>query len=200
MRTPDPELHTRRRLAILDAAARVFAEKGLAKATMPDIARAAGMSPANLYHYFPNRDAILASFCEADREMAVQALVSITNAPDFLTGAFDALETYLRSGPDEFIPLALEIHAELSRSPTLRPLHQDAYRDITRRMTDALAMARDRGDLRASLDPHAAAVMILILIDGFFAGRGANPDLDLDRQISELRQLLTLYLTGELAP
>ena len=41
---------------ILDAAGRTFAEHGVEKATMIDVARAAECSRATLYRYFPNQD------------------------------------------------------------------------------------------------------------------------------------------------
>ena len=43
---------------LLDAAGRAFAEVGVGKATMVDVARAAGCSRATLYRYFPNQEAL----------------------------------------------------------------------------------------------------------------------------------------------
>ncbi|MEZ5319546.1 MAG: TetR/AcrR family transcriptional regulator [Vicinamibacterales bacterium] len=48
-----------RRDAILRAAARMFRERGFADTGMRDIAVAADLSPANLYHYFGGKDEIL---------------------------------------------------------------------------------------------------------------------------------------------
>lgn len=47
---------------LLDAAGLVFAELGVARATMVDVARAAGCSRATLYRYFPNRAALHLAF------------------------------------------------------------------------------------------------------------------------------------------
>jgi AcrR family transcriptional regulator len=48
-----------RRTAILRAAARIFRTRGYADTGMRDIALAADLSPANLYHYFRGKDEIL---------------------------------------------------------------------------------------------------------------------------------------------
>ncbi len=47
---------------ILDAAGRTFAHVGVARATMIDVARAAGCSRATLYRYFPNQDSLHLAF------------------------------------------------------------------------------------------------------------------------------------------
>lgn len=51
-KNPPPD----RRGAILDAALRLFAEKGFAAATNAEIARAAGVTAAALYYYFPSKE------------------------------------------------------------------------------------------------------------------------------------------------
>jgi len=52
-----------RRLEILHAAGRVFRRRGVSAAGMREIAREAGLSPGNLYHYFSGKDEIL-RFCQ----------------------------------------------------------------------------------------------------------------------------------------
>src|SRR5262245_14847118 len=52
-----------RRVDILRAAAQVFRSRGFAAAGMRDIAIAADLSPANLYHYFGGKEEIL-FFCQ----------------------------------------------------------------------------------------------------------------------------------------
>ena len=48
--------HDDRREAIIDAASRVFAEKGFSDASNREIAREAGISPGLIYWYFENKD------------------------------------------------------------------------------------------------------------------------------------------------
>lgn len=51
------------KLAILDAAEQLFTERGYRETTMADIANLAGMSPANLYRHFENKEDIAAGCC-----------------------------------------------------------------------------------------------------------------------------------------
>ncbi|MFQ5612820.1 MAG: TetR/AcrR family transcriptional regulator [Anaerolineae bacterium] len=48
-----------RRAQILDAAVRVFAEKGFHRATIKDIANAAGVADGTIYNYFKNKNDLL---------------------------------------------------------------------------------------------------------------------------------------------
>ncbi|QYU68460.1 TetR/AcrR family transcriptional regulator [Leptolyngbya sp. 15MV] len=54
-------LNDKRRRQILDAALRCFRESGFRGASVSDICKVAGMSPGHLYHYFPSKEAIVAS-------------------------------------------------------------------------------------------------------------------------------------------
>jgi AcrR family transcriptional regulator len=56
MNAPDPHAATRARIA--DAAERLFRTMGYQKTAVADIARECGMSPANVYRFFPSKSAI----------------------------------------------------------------------------------------------------------------------------------------------
>jgi AcrR family transcriptional regulator len=48
-----------RREQIVEAATRVFAQKGFSRATTREVARSAGVSEGTIYNYFENKDALL---------------------------------------------------------------------------------------------------------------------------------------------
>ncbi|MBV2358542.1 TetR/AcrR family transcriptional regulator [Thalassococcus sp. CAU 1522] len=51
--------HDDKRHAILRTAARIFAAEGYGRASMAAVARACGISKANIYHYYPGKEALL---------------------------------------------------------------------------------------------------------------------------------------------
>lgn len=51
--------HDRKRSNILKTAARVFAQEGIARASMSQLAAAGGISKANIYHYYGSKDDLL---------------------------------------------------------------------------------------------------------------------------------------------
>lgn len=59
MRTLNPQAYAKARGRLLDAARRVFAAKGYHAASMNDVARAAGVAKAAMYHYFDGKHGML---------------------------------------------------------------------------------------------------------------------------------------------
>ena len=55
------EAKAERRAALLDAAARLFAERGFERVTLEDIGGAAGISGPAVYRHFPGKQAVLAA-------------------------------------------------------------------------------------------------------------------------------------------
>ena len=53
------QLIAAKRDQILDAAVKVFAEKGFHKATIRDVAKAAGVADGTIYNYFENKQALM---------------------------------------------------------------------------------------------------------------------------------------------
>jgi AcrR family transcriptional regulator len=58
---------------ILDAAARIFDERGYRAATTNHVAERAGVSIGSLYQYFPNKDALLVALAERHVRAAAEA-------------------------------------------------------------------------------------------------------------------------------
>jgi TetR/AcrR family fatty acid metabolism transcriptional regulator len=71
-----------KRLAILDGAVRVFAEKGFFNTTVAEIARAAGVADGTIYLYFKSKDDLLLSvFDEKMQLLCEEARKAIADAP-----------------------------------------------------------------------------------------------------------------------
>ncbi len=97
--SPDPiqaQLIAARRNQILDAAAKVFAEKGFHPTTIKDIASEAGIAHGTIYTYFENKTALLLGIFDRMKATVIQE-----NAPPALD-TID-LRTFIRT----FISLPL---------------------------------------------------------------------------------------------
>ena len=66
-----PKVVEDRREQIIDAAMRVFAQKGFLRATNKDIADEISITPGLIYHYFKNKEAVLKAIIENRSPMRV---------------------------------------------------------------------------------------------------------------------------------
>ena len=71
-----PKVVEDRREQIIDAAMRVFAQKGFMKATNKDVAREAGITPGLIYYYFESKEALLKAVLE--ERSPIQVVSTIT--------------------------------------------------------------------------------------------------------------------------
>ena len=149
-----------RRVEILRAAARIFRERGFAGAGMREIAEAADLSPANLYHYFRGKDELL-YFCQSrslDRMLAALAAArrSRQPAPERLRHVLVAHALCLL---DELEGSAahLEVHA---LPPALRRRVVDKRDRYERGVRRLVAEGAQRGELVAP-DPTVVTRAIL---------------------------------------
>lgn len=104
----------RRRAEILRAALRAFRDKGYYATTLDDIAEHVGVGKTALYHYFPDKEAIL---YECHRESLAEVRRLMENAPVDLQSATDRLAFVIKEHVRVMIetlegsPLAFEVTA-----------------------------------------------------------------------------------------
>ena len=79
MARPKSASHDLKRDAILDIAARCFADRSYSAASMNDIATACGTSKARLYHYYDSKEAILLDLLERHTQRLL-AVIAQTEA------------------------------------------------------------------------------------------------------------------------
>ncbi|MCU0647078.1 MAG: TetR/AcrR family transcriptional regulator [Gemmatimonadaceae bacterium] len=89
-RAPSQDRGQRRVDSILDAAAALFAEQGVDAVSVNAIAQRAGSSVGSLYHFFPNKDAIVealaARYCREMVDLNIALL-----RPEMVTAPLDAV-------------------------------------------------------------------------------------------------------------
>ena len=71
--------------AIVDAAVKLFSEKGFEQTSMDELARAAGVGKGTIYGYFKTKGEIFLAFCEEEVEYAFAALDAKLDAEAPLT-------------------------------------------------------------------------------------------------------------------
>jgi AcrR family transcriptional regulator len=170
--------HERARRDILESAARVFARRGYAAATLSELAAAAGYAPPSLYRYFRSKEEIFESL----RELLLSEVQAIFEAP---VDRKQSLAARLSA-----LILALYRHHE-GRLEVLQPLDAQGSRDESQAVVEEflagwLRRNAGRGELRVPpLLAARAAAGILLAHKNADAPKGEDPAA-LARSIADL--------------
>src|SRR4051795_10403715 len=184
---------------ILDAAERCFVRAGFHRTTMQDVAAEAGMSPGNLYRYFPSKDAIASAIAERDRARLAQDFSVLAEADDFRATFMGLVRKHFEEEPREKAVLCLEIWAEATRNPHFATITAEFDADVVERLTAVFERVKANGDVAASVDPRSAALVLSILANGLFVRRAVAPSFDAEREAGFLLSVTRAVLDGSVA-
>ena len=142
--------------AILDGAAEIFAVQG-ERASMNDVAEAAGVARATVYRYFPNREALLDELAhvavdDVDARLASARIDEV--APE--EGIARAVRALVNVG-DSFVLLARE------------PLRSEAER-FERKVTEPLRELFERGQASGDIRDDIASARLTDSLIGLIVG------------------------------
>ena len=182
--------------AIVEAAARVFSERGYAGGSTNRIAQTAGVSIGSLYEYFPNKGSILVAV--AERHLG-RMMADVDRLLEAALAERESLECLLR----RFVDAMLEVH---ERDPDLHHVvfaeapHPPELHACVLQMEETLAH-RVEEQLRASdeveiADTDTAAHLVVQTVEALthrFAHQGIH-DLSRERFADEVVSLVVGYL------
>jgi AcrR family transcriptional regulator len=174
-RLSKPERDQLRREQIAEAARRCMLQQGFHRASMAQVAQAAGMSVGQIYRYFVNKEAII-EFIVGQHVSARLAWIASTVGPD------DAVRFLVARLTDEDArgerALLLEIQAEAARNPAVAAIVRAADQ-----LLHVQAVATVRAQFPDLDDEEAAArveVMATLAEGSLFRG-GMRPAVDPQR-------------------
>lgn len=149
--TKEPEV---RRQEILDAALRLFGEKGYEKTSIADIAKAVGVAQGLCYRYFPSKEALFDSVIEQYADLLTEPFVQFAKENDKpLCQVIEEMPATMEDQNSRYY--ALFHGAENARFHVLLSLR--ICEKLVPLAEQMLQKARERGEL-AFDDPHTAAV------------------------------------------
>ncbi|HEX8617609.1 MAG TPA: TetR/AcrR family transcriptional regulator [Thermoanaerobaculia bacterium] len=165
-KTKDEVVQEYRIASIQDATMRVIARKGMAAATMQEIADEAGVAKGTIYLYFRDRDELV----EKTFQSAITRLMTTIDAAieqdmplESKIRAIMRAHLQFFSENREFFRLYLSMR--MPEGPVARQRRQQQecqpqYRSRVQRLADALTIAMDRGEIRR-VDAYKLALFII---------------------------------------
>ncbi|MGH2940969.1 MAG: TetR/AcrR family transcriptional regulator [Solirubrobacterales bacterium] len=155
---------------IVDAAARLIFERGVAGTGMEDIKEAAGVSSSQLYHYFADKQALV-------HAVIVHQSEAVVAGQEPLLGKLDSLDA-LRAWRDQAVSIERQLQCKGgcpigTLAGELAETDPDARADIAAgfaRWEGAIAQGikvmHERGEMPASVDPDRLALALLAAHQG----------------------------------
>ncbi|MEV6217346.1 TetR/AcrR family transcriptional regulator [Nocardia sp. NPDC051833] len=163
-----------KREAILTAALQVFAESGYAGGTLRNVAEHVGISPANIFHHFADKQALLLAVLEQRDEWARTVafrpgdfglLLGIIDLADALSHTPELVRVYVMLVGEATSPAHPAYEHFRSR--------RNIYRDL---LAERFALAAERGIYRGKFTPADAASSVIALLDGVQLQWTVQPD------------------------
>jgi AcrR family transcriptional regulator len=146
----------RTRQRLLDAAVRRFAAEGFRRASVSDIARDAGVSPAAAYAYFANKEAFFKAAVDTDAAALIER-ARLQSEPDRSMSDWLAMPARLRALLPEH-PLARRVLG--AQEPEVLPqlLELPSLAELRAQLVADLRAAQRRGEARTDIDVEAMAL------------------------------------------
>ncbi|MGH3176464.1 MAG: TetR/AcrR family transcriptional regulator [Streptosporangiaceae bacterium] len=165
---------------IVERAAELFAERGIAATTVDEVLAAAGAGKGQFYHYFRSRDELAAAAVGHRCAQVVAGLTEALGGVSSLAGLEQALAGFIDGFEQGGMPgcpigtLATEV---AGRNEDARLQAAEGFDAWERLLADALERMRQRGELRADAPPGVLATGLLASIEGGMVLSQARKDI-----------------------
>jgi len=182
----------RSRAAILDAARRLFADRGYRGTSMASVAAAADLTQPGLLHHFPSKEALLHELLERryhdDGERLKGALAGDDRR---LVTALERLVAHNRSSEEPVRLFSVLVAEALSTDHPAHAYFVERYDKIRRRLARTLRDDEQAQRLPPGLDADAIAAVIVAVMDGLQTQWLLDPRIDMVEAFRAFTDLLS---------
>ncbi len=177
---------------ILQAAVKIFAEKGFYKAKISEIAREAGVADGTIYLYFKNKDDILIQLFEEEMDRMIE---SMRGELSRFEEPLEKLKAFVRRhlGVVEENPrLAEVIQVELRQSNKfVKNYTNRKFQEYLNLVEEIIREGQQRGVLRPDIEPSIAKRVIFGALDEMstfwvLSKKRSHPAQDVVRQVTDM--------------
>lgn len=164
--------------SIMDAAERLFLEKGIEKTTMDDIAREADYSKATIYVYFKNKDEVYNRIVYRSIKLLLERIMKALSDSKDLLGRYCGICNELARYSEEY-PLYFEsvtgrinVDIELKETPQVFRDIYETGEEIVGEIEDFILEAISKGAIRADIQIKQVSFLFWAGITGIIRMAG----------------------------
>ncbi len=169
-RTPTTPQKDDKRKQILKAAVKVFAEKGYHGCRISDVAEEAQVAYGLVYHYYGNKDGLLAAVFDTNWSVFAKAINDVAEQPGLTM--FDKLQQIVELGFQAFemFPLVVKVLVlEFGRNSRLgEALENPAVAGVFASIARIFEQGKKTGELYEGIDPYAISVLFMGMLETAF--------------------------------
>jgi AcrR family transcriptional regulator len=181
-----------RRAQIRAAAADCFRRHGFHGTSIAQISKAAGMSTGHIYHYFENKEAIIADIVAQDLQRLLTLTAELRSARDVKAAMIERAVVGVEENLDlGSAGLQLEIVAEAARNPHIAEIVRDADVRCREGLAETLRTLR-RGAGHQDDDATLAGMVeaLAAMFEGLRIRAIRNPGLDREAVVRMFRRMV----------
>ncbi|WP_431825811.1 TetR/AcrR family transcriptional regulator [Burkholderia sp. F1] len=195
MRKIDPEKVEAKRRQILDAAIECFARNGFHGTSTASICAAAGMSPGNLFHYFPTKASIIEAIALEDQRITADIFAKWFDTEDAVTAIEEiALELMQLASDPVYVRITIEIGVEATRNEDIAALFAANESLVKGRLAALVKRGIAQGRIDRTLKPDLTATWLLALTEGAFMRVVSEPGFKMKANTQMLRLIIQRML------
>ena len=191
--------HTRH--CLLEAAARVFARRGLAQASVDEVAADAGFTKGAVYANFGSKEELFLEMLDARFTRRLQDMdraLSTDEPPEAQARAAGRDFVDYLSGDPEWARLFFEAALYAARDDEFRTKLQRRYAAMRERMAELLRQRTEAGGFDPGIPFDQLSTMIFAMANGVAFERFVEPDAVSDDLFASMLELFTLGAASRL--
>lgn len=181
---------------IIDAAIRCFAVKGFHSTSTAEICHEAGMSPGNVFHYFPNKNSIIEAIALEDAQLFDDIFCRYETEEECIQAIIDLMKEIIELyNHPEYARISIEIFAEASRNASIHEIFIENERNNKQRLIAMLKNGIKKGQIDSTLEPEKIATWLLVIADGSMGRNIIDPEFNERENHAMLEVMLKKMLT-----
>ncbi|HET9110404.1 MAG TPA: TetR/AcrR family transcriptional regulator [Ktedonobacterales bacterium] len=153
--------HEDLRQRIYDAALTLFRQKGVAGATIRDIASVAGVGVGTFFNYFDGKESVLAELGRQRQERLEALIADPSLAGQSTLARIEAIMRALVEGMEEEPMLTRAVVRAALSSPALFHGERGRFLTLTLLLADVIREGQARGEVAAECDAAVAAQLLI---------------------------------------
>jgi len=189
------------RQMVLDAAFRLFANKGYGQTSVDAIISEAGLSKGAVYHHFASKEALFKALLEDRQRRCAEQLADAVGTAGTRREAIERLVSsgfeFSATDPD-WVRLYFEFCLQAMRDGLACDVVAASLGQCREIIAGMLKSGQEGRAVHRDLDVDAAALLLIGLFDGIFLQRGVDPEaVDLKRLAGPTADLIERFISAE---